>query len=80
MEADGDGDPNVEVVPESVFASKRLRWPQGQKSAKAMDCTQKQKEIDVRAQARAMAELATTNLQKAEVLLDQAALSLFYDA
>ena len=76
VEADGDGD-DVEVVPESAFLSKRLRRPQGQKSAKAMDSTLKQKEIVVRAQARATAELAAANLRKAEVLSDQAALSLF---
>ena len=77
VDGDGDGDPDVEVLPEFTFASKQLRRPQGQKSAKAMDSTLKQKEIAVRAQARATAELATANLRKAEVLSDQAALSLF---
>ena len=70
-------DPDVEVVLESAFTSKRVRWPQGQKSAKAMDYMQKQKEIAVCAQARATAELAAANLRKAEVLSDQAAFSLF---
>ena len=76
VEVDGDGDPDVEVLPESAFTSKWLRRPQGQKSTKALDSMLKQKEIAVCVQVRATTELATTNLRKAKVLSDQAVLSL----
>jgi hypothetical protein len=81
---EGDGGHNEEEVgaasnPSSRTAAtprKRGR-PIGQKAAKEDQRVAKQREGAIRAQARATADMAAANFKKAQVLQDQAALSLF---
>ena len=76
---DGHTAPNslqVEDVGNQSF-SKRLSCPQGCKSAKKDLRLQQAKDVAIRAQARATTDLAAANMRKAQVLQDQAALSLF---
>ena len=56
---------------------KRPKRPQGLKLAKDELRLWQVKEMAIHAQARAIADLAAANIRKAQVLQDQAALSLF---
>jgi hypothetical protein len=83
----GEDRPQVDSDPTAVLTSgtcrssgsgvaKRKR-PMGGKCAKEEVKAQKQRECAVRAQAQATADMAAANVQKAQVLQDQAALNLF---
>jgi hypothetical protein len=67
---------DVEIVDDISF-TKRPKRPQGTKVAKEDQRAAKQREHAVRAQARATADMAMANMRKAQILHDQATLSLF---
>ena len=75
MEAE-TGAVDIDEVGEEALP-KCPKRPQGSKSAKDELRLHQMKEVAIHAQARATADLAATNIQKAQVLQDQAALSLF---
>jgi hypothetical protein len=66
-------DPTQRSTPTSA---KRGR-PCGTKVAKEEQRVQKQQDHAIRAQARATADVAAANFKKAQILQDQAAMSLF---
>lgn len=72
----GLGSTEVHEVDEQCF-SKRPGRPQGSKAAKQDLLLREVKEVVIRAQAKATANLAAANMAKVQVLQDQAALSLF---
>jgi hypothetical protein len=72
----GTDEDDVEIIPDAAFA-KRPSRPVGNKHAKEENRLAKQREGAVRAQAKATAEIAAANMRKAQVLHDQATLSLF---
>jgi hypothetical protein len=69
-------DDDIEIIPETNFA-KRPSRPMGNKVAKEENRLAKQREGAVKAQAKATAEMAAANMRKAQILHDQATLSLF---
>ena len=77
LEAEAEtGAPDVDEVGEEALP-KRPKRPQGSKSAKDNLRLRQVKEVAIHAQARATADLAAANMRKAQVLQDQAAMSLF---
>jgi hypothetical protein len=72
---DDDGEECTEV--DAAPASRRPQRPTGNKAAKEELNRVRVKEITMRAQARATAEMAAANAEKVAVMRDQAALQLF---
>ena len=72
----GPNSSQVEDAEEQSF-SKCPSRPQGCKSTKEDLRSRQVKDVAIRAQARATANLAVANMRKTQVLQDQAALSLF---
>jgi hypothetical protein len=67
---------DVEILSEVSFAKRPTR-PDGNKHAKEDHRQMKQRDVVVKTQARAIVEMATANMHKAQILHDQATLSLF---
>jgi hypothetical protein len=67
---------DVEILSKVSFAKRPTR-PVGNKHAKEDHRQMKQRDMAVKAQARATAEMAAANMHKAQILHDQATLSLF---
>jgi hypothetical protein len=67
---------DVEILSEVSFAKRPTR-PVGNKYTKEDHRQMKQRDVAVRAQARATTDMAAANMRKAQIFHDQATLSLF---
>jgi hypothetical protein len=75
---DDDEEVSLDTATQPGAAASRKRGrPCGSKMAKEEQRVAKQRDLAIRAQARATAEMAAANARKAQILQDQAALSLF---